>query len=202
MRKKLGKVLELWPVYLLACVYYISWFNPDLVIAPALIIKYKYLAKPLVVLIIGSIGFLEMLGGYKGWSGMRGLVVEKWLKDKEFVKKLRGEVKVENRMEGLQIRFTKKYLKYTGNGSYYEEPVSRVWLFRNMDKVLKWFIIILKAGGVIAMFIVGLIPVPGFRVIPDILCGTARSKMGFIALSLGNFLKTVGMIYGWGEILL
>lgn len=201
MKKKLCKLLELWPVYLLACVYYISWFNPDLVIAPALIIKYKYLAKPLVVLIIGSIGFLEMLGGYKGWSGMRGLVVEKWLKDKEFVKKLKGEVKAGNRMEGLQIRFTKKYLKYTGDGSYYEEPVSRVWLFRNIDKVLKWFVVILKAGGVIAMFIVGLIPVPGFRVIPDILCGSARSKIGFIALSLGNFLKTVGIVYGWGEIL-
>lgn len=200
MKKKLGKLLELWPVYLLACVYYISWFNPDIVIAPILIKKYN-LFTPLVVWIVGSIGFLEMLGGYKGWSEIRGLVVEKWLKDKEFVQKLRGEVKVENRMEGLQIRFTKKYLKYTSDGSYYEEPVSRVWLFRNIDEVFKWFIVILKAGGVIAMFVVGLIPVPGFRVIPDILCGTARSKMGFIALSLGNFLKTVGMVYGLDEIL-
>lgn len=200
MKKKLGKLLELWPVYLLACVYYVSWFNPDLVIAPILIKKYNLFA-PLVVLIVGSIGFLEMLGGYKGWSGIRGLVVEKWLKDKEFVKKLRGEAKVENRMEGLQIRFTKKYLKYTGDGSYYEEPVSRVWLFRNVDKVLKWLVIVLKSGGIIAMFIFGLIPIPGFRVIPDVLCGTARSKMGFIALSLGNFLKTVGMVYGWDEIL-
>ncbi len=200
MREKTSKLLELWPIFLLAGVYYVSWFNPDLVIAPVLMTNYKLLAKPLV-LIIGAVGFIEMLGGYKGWSGMRGLVVEKWLKDKEFVKKLRGEVKVENRIEGLQIRFTKKYLKFTGDGSYYEEPVSRVWLFRNIDKVLKWFVVILKTGGVIAMFVVGLIPIPGFRVIPDILCGSARSKMGFIALSLGNFLKTVGMVYGWGEIL-
>ena len=70
MRENKAKILELWPVYLLACVYYVSWFNPDLVIAPALILRYELLTKLLVVLIIGSIGFLEMLGGYKGWSGM------------------------------------------------------------------------------------------------------------------------------------
>ena len=198
MREKTSKLLELWPVFLLVGVYYISYFNPDLVIAPILLLSNH--SKPWVVLVVGSIGFLEMLGGYTGWSGMRGLV-EKWLKDKEFVRKLRGEVKVENRIEGLQIRFTKKYMKFTGEGSYYEEPISRVWLFRNIDKVFKWFVVILKAGGVIAMFIFGLIPVPGFRVIPDILCGTARSKMGFIALSLGNFLKTVGMVYSWSSIL-
>ncbi len=200
MREKIAKILQLWPVFLLVGVYCMSWFNPDLVIAPALIIKYKMFAKPLLVLIIGTIGFLEMLGGYKGWSGMRGLVVEK-LKDKEFVKKLRGEVRVDNRTEGLEIRFIKKYLKFTGDGSYYEEPVSKVWLFRNVDRALKWFVVILKAGGIIAMFIVGLIPVPGFRVIPDILCGSARWKMGFISLSIGNFLKTVGIIYGWSKIL-
>ena len=200
MKEKTGKLLELWPVFLLTGVYWVSYFNPDLVIAPALMVKYKLLSKPLVVLIIGSIGFLEMLGGYMGWSGMRGLV-EKWLKDKEFVKKLRGEEKAENSVEGLQIRFTRKYLKFTNGGSHYEEPVSRVWIFRNVDKVLKWLVVILKSGGLLAMFIFGLIPVPGFRVIPDILCGSARSKMGFIALSLGNFLKTVGIVYGWSEVL-
>jgi len=199
VREKTSKLLELWPVYLLACVYYVSWFNPDLVIAPMLLLNHH--SKLWVVFIVGFVGFSEMLGGYKGWSGMRGLVVEKWLKDKEFVKKLKGEERAGNFVEGLEIRLTRKYLKFTDNREYYEEPVSKVWLFRNMDKVLKWLVIILKSGGVIAMFIVGLIPVPGFRVIPDILCGTARSKMGFIALSLGNFLKTVGMVYGWGEIL-
>src|SRR3989344_399612 len=158
-------------------------------------------SKLWVVFIVGFVFLLEMLGGYKGLSEIRGLVMEKWLKDKEFVKKLKGEEGAGNFVEGLEIRFTRKYLKFTDNKEYYEEPVSKVWLFRNIDKVLKWFVVILKAGGVIAMFIVGLIPVPGFRVIPDVLCGSARSKMGFIALSLGNFLKTVGMVYGWGEIL-
>src|SRR3989344_8314902 len=142
-----------------------------------------------------------MLGGYNGWSGLRGLM-EKLLKDDiEFVKKIKGEKKTKDFVEWLKVRIARKYLKFTNNQDYYKEPVSKVWLFRNMDKVLKWFVVILKAGGVIAMFIVGLIPIPGFRVIPDVLCGSARSKMGFIALSLGNFLKTVGMVYGWGEIL-
>lgn len=201
MRKRLGKLFELWPVYLLACVYYVSWFNPDLVIAPALMMNYKLLAKPFVVLIIGSIGFLEMLGGYKGWSGMRGLV-ERWLRDDiEFVKQLKGEEKTKDFIGWLKVRLARKYLKYTDNRDYYQEPVSKVWIFRNIDKVFKWFVVILKAGGVVAMFIFGLIPIPGFRVIPDVLCGSARSKMGFIALSLGNFLKTVGMVYGWGEVL-
>lgn len=196
MREKIYKALELWPVFLLTFVYFISYFNPDFVIAPLLLLKHY--SKPLTVLAIGSIGFLEMLGGYKGWSGMRGLVIDKWLKDKEFVQKLKGEKKTEGLVESFEIRLTRKYLKYTDGESYYEEPVSRVWLFRNTDKVLKWFILILKAGGVIAMFFFGLIPVPGFRVIPDVLCGSARSKMGFTALAVGNFLKTVGVIYGWG----
>ena len=198
MRKRTGKLLELWPVFLLVSVYVVSYFNPDLVITPILLL-YNH-SKPWVVFVVGSIGFLEMLGGYKGWSGTRGLV-DKWLKDKEFVKKLKGEEVVDDFVEGLEIRFTKKYLKFTDNKEYYEEPVSRVWLFRNIDKVLKWLVVVLKSGGILMMFIFGLIPVPGFRVIPDILCGTTRSKMGFIALSLGNFLKTVGMVYGWGEIL-
>lgn len=201
MRERTSKLLELWPVFLLACVYYVSWFNPDLVIAPALMMKYKLLAKPLVVLIIGSVGFLEMLGGYKGWSGMRGLV-EKWLRDDiEFVKQLKGEKKTKDFVGLLKVRFARKYLKFTDNQDYYQEPVSKVWLSRNIDKVLKWFIVILKSGGLLMMFVSGLIPIPGFRVVPDILCGTTRSKMGFIALSLGNFLKTVGMIYSWGEVL-
>jgi len=198
VRKRTGKLLELWPVFLLVSVYVVSYFNPDLVITPILLL-YNH-SKPWVVFVVGSIGFLEMLGGYKGWSGTRGLV-DKWLKDKEFVKKLKGEEVVDDFVEGLEIRFTKKYLKFTDNKEYYEEPVSRVWLFRNIDKVLKWLVVVLKSGGILMMFIFGLIPVPGFRVIPDILCGTTRSKMGFIALSLGNFLKTVGMVYGWGEIL-
>ncbi|MBI2674803.1 MAG: hypothetical protein HYX22_03680 [Candidatus Yanofskybacteria bacterium] len=196
MRDKIAKSLELWPIFLLACVYYVSWFNPDFFIAPILIIKYKW-AKPLLVLVIGSIGFMEMLGGYKGWSGTRGLIIDKWLKDKEFVKKLRGEERAGNLVEGLEIRLTRKYLKFTDNKEYYEEPVSKVWLFRNIDKVLKWMVLILKSGGVIAMFVFGLVPVPGFRIVPDVLCGTARWKVGFTALAVGNFLKTVGIIYGW-----
>lgn len=197
MKKKLGKFLELWPVYLLICVYYTSWFNPDFFITPILIIKYKLLAKPLLVLIIGSIGFLEMLGGYKGWSGTRGLV-EKWLRDDiEFIKKLKGEEKTKDFEDWLKVRFARKYLNFTDNGAYYKEPVSKIWLFRYADRVLKWIAKILKSGGIIMLFIFGLIPVPGFRVVPDILCGTTRWKIGFIALAIGNFLKTFGVIYGW-----
>lgn len=199
MREKIAKILELWPVFLLAGVYYVSWFNPDLVIAPMLLLNQH--SKPWVVFIVGSVGFLEMLGGYKGWSGIRGLVVEKWLRDKEFVKKLKGEERADGFVEGLEIRFTRKYLKFTDNKEYYEEPISKVWLFRNIDKVFKWFVVVLKSGGLFAMFVFGLIPVPGFRVVPDVLCGSARWKVGFTALSVGNFLKTVSMVYGWGRIL-
>lgn len=199
MRKKLGNPLELWPVFLLAGVYCVSYFNPDFFIAPALLLKHY--SKPLTVLIVGSIGFLEMLGGYKGWSGVRGLIVEKWLKDTEFIKKLKGEKETKNLTEELEVRLTRKYLKFTGDGSYYEEPVSKVWLFRNVDKIFKWLILILKSGGLLMIFVFSLIPVPGFRVGPDILCGTARWKIGFIVLAIGNFLKTVGIIYGWSWVL-
>ena len=113
MRKRTGKLLELWPVFLIVSVYYISYFNPDLVIAPMLLLNHH--SKPWVVLIVGSVGFLEMLGGYKGWSGMRGLVLEKWLKDAEFVKKLKGEEVADNFVEGFEIRLTRKYLKFTDN---------------------------------------------------------------------------------------
>ena len=195
MREKTSKILELWPVFLLACVYYVSWFNPDYFIAPILLLKHY--SKLVAVLVVGSVGFLEMLGGYKGWSGVRELIVEKWLKDKEFIKKLKGEERAGNFVEGLEIRLTRKYLKFIDNREYYEEPVSKVWLFRNIDKVFKWFVIILKSGGILMMFVFGLVPVPGFRVVPDILCGTARSKTGFAALSFGNFLKSVAIIYGW-----
>jgi len=198
VRKKIAKLLELWSVFLLVGVYYVSYFNPDLVITPILLLNNH--SKPWVVFVVGSIGFLEMLGGYTGWSGTRGLI-EKWLKDKEFVKKLKGEERADNFVEGLEIRLTRKYLKFTDNKEYYEEPVSKVWLFRNIDIVFKWLILILKSGGLLAMFVFGLIPFPGFRVIPDVLCGSARWKMGFIALSVGNFLKTVGMVYSWSWIL-
>ena len=191
MKEKIGKFLELWPIFLLTGIYYVSWFNPDYVIAPLLLLKHY--SKLVAAVAVGSVGFLEMLGGYKGWSGTRGLV-EKWLKDKEFVKKLKGEERVDNFVEGLEIRLTRKYLKFTDNKEYYEEPVSKVWLFRNIDKIFKWLVVILKSGGMLAMFVFGLIPVPGFRVIPDVLCGTARWKMGFAALSIGNFLKTVAMV--------
>ncbi len=198
MRKKIAKPLELWSVFLLVGVYYVSYFNPDLVITPILLLNNH--SKLWVVFVVGSIGFLEMLGGYMGWSGTRGLV-EKWLKDKEFVNKLKGEERADNFVEGLEIRLTRKYLKFTDNKDYYEEPVSKVWLFRNIDIVFKWLIFVLKSGGLLMMFVFGLIPIPGFRVIPDVLCGSARWKMGFIALSAGNFLKTVGMVYGWSRIL-
>lgn len=199
MRKKIAKILELWPVFLLSGIYYVSYFNPDFFIAPMLLLK-SY-SKPLVVLVVGFIGFLELLGGYKGWSGMRGLV-EKWLKDTEFVKKLRGEKETKHLIEGLQVRFTRKYLKFTSDGSYYEEPVSRVWLFRNIDKVFKQLALVLKSGGLVMVFGFSLVPIPGLRVGPDILCGTTRWKVGFVALAIGNFLKTVGVIYGWSRLLL
>lgn len=194
--KEKSKLFELWPVFLLACVYFVSYFNPDYFITPILI-KYNLFTKPVLVLIVGSIGFLEMLGGYNGWSGTRSLM-EKLLKDDiEFVKKIKGEKKTKDFVEWLKIRFARKYLKFTDDKNYYQEPVSKVWLFRNIDKIFKWFVVILKSGGIFMMFIFGLIPIPGFRVVPDVLCGTARWKLGFIALAVGNFLKTLGFIYSW-----
>src|SRR3989338_3650782 len=129
-------MVNLWPIFLLSLVYALSYFNPDYVIAPILI-GYKIFSKPTLVLILGSIGFLEMLGGYNGWSGLRGLV-EKWLKDDiEFVKKIKGEQKTQDFIEWIKIRFTRKYLKFVNDKSYYDEPASKVWLIRNIDKVWK-----------------------------------------------------------------
>jgi len=70
--RRIGKLLELWPIFLLSLVYALSYFSPDYVIAPILI-SYNMFTKPMLVLIIGSIGFLEMLGGYNGWSGLTAI---------------------------------------------------------------------------------------------------------------------------------
>lgn len=191
------KVAKLWPIFLLACVYSLSYFNTDYMMIPALV-KYG-LSKGTILLIVGSFSFLDMLGGYIGWSNFRGLV-ESWLKDEiHFLKKVRGEQKTKGFIEWLKIYFSRKYLVLLNDeNNEYKAPAPKRWLFKHLDGVLKWAIIAVKGGGYITMFLFGLSPIPGSRMVPDILCGTARWKSGFVVLAISNFLRIIAFVYGWG----
>ena len=191
---------QLWPIFLLPSVYLLSYFNPDYLITP-LLIKYNFFSKAWVLFVVGLVGFLEMWGGYLGWSGLRGLV-ERWLRDDiEFVKKIKGEQKTQDFIEWLKIRFTRKYLKLIDDKNYYNEPASKVWLVRNINKIGKALGVVIKSSGYIGIFLASITPIPGFRVIPDVFCGTTRWKKGFLVLAIGNFLKTIAFVYGWGRVL-
>lgn len=192
--RKVAKLLELWPIFLLSLVYSLSYFNPDYIITPILI-KYDMFTKPMLALIVGSIGFLEMLGGYNGWSGLRGLGEKRLKDDIKFLKKVKGELETDGYIDWLTTHFSRKYFSFLNNegGSNNESSWFNIftdWVLRNILKIV-------KTGGYVGIFILGITPIPGFRVVPDIFCGTTRWKKGFIILAIGNFLKTVGFVYGW-----
>ncbi|MDP3696916.1 MAG: hypothetical protein Q8R55_02680 [Candidatus Taylorbacteria bacterium] len=194
------KITKLWPIFLLALVYGLSYFNTDYMLIPALV--QTGLPRGTILVIVCSFSFLDMLGGYIGWSGLRSLV-EKLLKDDiDFLKKLKGEQKTKDFIEWLQIYFTRKYLLFlnNGNGSY-KIPISKKWLFNHFDTIFKWAVITVKGGGYLTMFFFGLSPIPGSRMIPDILCGTARWRNGFIVLAISNFLRISTFVYGWSWLL-
>lgn len=192
--RKIAKLLELWPIFLLSLVYSLSYFNPDYIITPILI-RYNMFTKPMLVLIIGTIGFLEMLGGYNGWSGLRGLGERRLKDDIKFLKKVKGELETDGYIDWLTTYFSRKYFNFLNSEK--ESKAKSSWFNIFIDWVLRNIIRIVKTGGYLGMFILGVTPIPGFRVIPDIFCGTTRWRKGFIVLAVGNFLKTAGFVYGW-----
>ncbi|MBI2063221.1 MAG: hypothetical protein HYT61_03230 [Candidatus Yanofskybacteria bacterium] len=56
---------------------------------------------------------------------------------------------------------------------------------------------LLKRGGYIAIFFIGIIPEPGFRVGGAIFCQIINSRKSLIALLMGNIVKTIGMVKFW-----
>ena len=190
------KIASLWPVVLLALVYSLSYFNTDYMIIPALV-KYGF-TKSTVLLLVCSFSFLDMLGGYIGWSGLRTLGERGFRDDIDYLKKLRGEQKTKDFLDWLRVYFTRKYLVLLNDDQNdYSIPAPKRWFFNHLDAVLRWAVITVKSGGYLTMFIFGLSPIPGSRMIPDILCGTTRWKKGFIILAISNFLRISTFVYGW-----
>lgn len=192
--RRIGKLLELWPIFLLSLVYALSYFSPDYVIAPILI-SYNMFTKPMLVLIIGSIGFLEMLGGYNGWSGLRGLGEKRLKDDIRFLQKVKGELETDGYIDWLTTHFSRKYFSFLNDEG--RSDTKNSWFSTFIDWFLRNILRVVKTGGYLGMFILGVTPIPGFRVVPDVFCGTTRWRKGFIVLAIGNFLKTVGFVYGW-----
>ncbi|MBI2670318.1 MAG: hypothetical protein HYX20_04205 [Candidatus Yanofskybacteria bacterium] len=56
---------------------------------------------------------------------------------------------------------------------------------------------LLQRGGYLAIFLIGLIPEPGFRVGGAIFCQIVNSRKALIALLIGNICKTAGMVKFW-----
>lgn len=196
---KIAKLIKLWPIFLIACVYTLSYFSTDYMMIPALV-KYG-LSKGAVLLIVCLFSFLDMLGGYIGWSGFRGLMERGFKDDISFLQKIKGEQKTKDFIEWLKIRFARKYLVLLNNNSEYDIPASKKWLFSHLNSVLKWSIITLKSGGYLTMFLFGLSPIPGSRMVPDVLCGTMRWKKGFTVLAISNLLRITAFVYGWDKLL-
>lgn len=72
------------------------------------------------------------------------------------------------------------------------------WLTNPNNAVIRF----LKWGGHAAMFGLGVEPfVPGLRIAGTFFCRTTRSKTGFVALLIGNFIHVAIMIWGWDFLL-
>jgi len=192
----LKKWLSLWPFLLLFTVYLASYFNVDWMIIPILI-KLGGISNFQILVIVGLIGFLELLGGYKGWSGLRALTEKLIRDDLEFLKELKGEQQTKDFMGWLKVRFVREYYGFVDESGEYDKFKSKRWIFQRMDKISKWIWRAIRGGGIVLIFILGLIPFPGFRVAPDVFCGTLRWRMAFIALATANFIKTAAFVYGW-----
>ena len=155
-------------------------------------------SKGTILLIVCPFSFFDMLGGYIGWSGFRGLVERGFKDDITFLQKVRGEEKTQDFIEWLKIYFARKYLSLLNDtDNKYNIPAPKRWLLDHFDSVFKGMVIAVKSGSYLSMIIFGLLPIPGSRMIPDIFCGTTRWKKGFVVLSVSNFLRIVAFVYGW-----
>ncbi len=193
------KLLGLWPFLLLLVVYFASYFNVDWLIVPILL-GYGGVSNIQVLIIVELIGFLELLGGYKGWSGVRALTENLIRDDIEFLKQLKGEQQTKDFLGWLKVRIVREYFGFLHESGEYDKFKSKRWIFKRMDEISKWIWRAIKGGGLILIFVLGLIPVPGFRVAPDVFLGTSRWRIGFAVLAIANFLKTAAFVYGWRQI--
>ena len=97
--------------------------------------------------------------------------------DVNFAKKVAGEMKREGYIDWVKIHFTRKYQK----------------LCNKADTIKRG----LKAGGYAAFFYLGVWPTWGPRVIGDFICGTAKWRGCFMALCIGNLIKTSCLVFAW-----
>ena len=69
------KLTKIWPVWLLAIniLFQFPFFNPDLTLIPLLKIKNFSLGQ--MIIIVGVVGFLELLLGYIAWGGFSQMLV-------------------------------------------------------------------------------------------------------------------------------
>ncbi|MBI2065260.1 MAG: hypothetical protein HYT62_04365 [Candidatus Yanofskybacteria bacterium] len=192
-------MLSLWPVFLLLIVYSLAYYNVDYFLIPTLLAL--GFTRGQVLLIAGLWGFLDMLGGYIGWSGFRGLMAKVFEKDIIFMKKVAGEEEARGVLETIQVYFVSKYLKFlNGNSQNNTKKLGGAWykfIDRISDRMIRFVLGILKGGSYVLIFIIGAAPFPGPRMVSDIFCGSMRWKKGFATVALGNFVKTLGFVYGW-----
>lgn len=195
-------ILRLWPFYLLILVYGLAYYNVDYFLVPTLI-AFGY-TKGQVLFIAGLWGFLDMLGGYFAWSGIRGLTAEVFEEDIDFMRKVAGEAEANGLIEQIKIYFIRKYRKFLNNGDGYSAKSSEGKIYvlwdRLSDSMIKYVLGILKGGSYVLIFLIGFSPVPGPRMVSDVFCGSMRWKRGFCTVALGNFCKTIGFVYGWNWI--
>ena len=58
----------------------------------------------------------------------------------------------------------------------------------------------LKATSYLAFFGIGFWPIWGPRMVGDFICGNAKWRNCFIALSVGNFIKTTYLVFAWDKV--
>jgi len=175
------KWLKMWPVFLLLALTPLHFpaFNIDYVLVPLLqgggiLTGYKLL------IFVGILETLELWLWYLGWGGFVDMMKRLFEEDINLAKKVAGEMKADGYFDEAKISFIQNHDK----------------LINTSGRIRSF----LKKWGVAGAFILGLIPWPGFRVIPDTICGTAKWRAGFVALALGNFTKTAGFVYFWGRV--
>lgn len=175
------KLLELWPVILLAVLVPIAYaFNPDLVVTPLL--RSQGYDNWMILVMAGSVGTAEMILWYLGWRGISDLVKKWFVDDINFAKKVTGEMKKDGYLDWIKIHFTRKYKK----------------LNEKAGKLLKG----LKMSSYLGFLGLGFWPGPGPRIIGDFICGTTKWKGGLVALCIGNIIKTACFVFAWDRMFL
>jgi hypothetical protein len=208
------KWIDFWPIFLLIIVYTLAYYNVDYVLIPTLFaLGYT---KFQVLMVAGSWGFLDMLGGFIAWWGFRDLMAKLSKSDPDFERKVKGELEPKGYIDGIKVNFCRKYVRIMDDKENpYRYPAKRegklfivfgefYLMFDLMsDKLIRMVLRVLRGGSYFMAFLIGLAPVPGPRMASDIFCGTTRWKKGFIAVAVGNFIKTLCFVYGlWGSFFL